>query len=203
MRTVVYLLAMLMSVSFATIVIIQPDATAGCDTTLKQQFPDTNYATAVGIVADNNPSTNQTFLLRFDLTPYSCQNVVTARLELYSYSATGSGQLHINRVLAPWNENTVTWNNAPNYQWDVTYIGTLGNMFTWTQVNMVALVQYWVSHPTFNYGMRGSIPTSGVNRTFSSSDRVNASEHPRLILEYTPGTPVEPTSLGAIRATFN
>ena len=201
MRTILIILLILTSSAFATIVVIQPGPAAGIDTTLKKQLPTMNFGDATGIDIDGSSTLTQVFLLKFNLTSYSYATINSAYLHLYAFAGSGNGNLALNRVTSPWGEMVATWNNAPSYD-SAAVTQPICPNFSWTIINITAIVQYWVDHPGQNYGLRGRAQVTNVRRAFRSSDNnYNPYQSPKLVMEYG-ATPVEPISLGDIKALF-
>lgn len=145
-----------------------------------------------------------------------------ARLELYSFYRTREWQIDISvyRVLVPWDERSVTWNEASEgVAWDspgcsglggdregmpvtVTSITPEDPTHTWYTWDITPLVQGWVDDPTGNQGL---ILIGSGNRTrydFFSSEASSTFFRPRLVVQYneiptteTPTlTPEQPTA---------
>ncbi|MCB9232465.1 MAG: DNRLRE domain-containing protein [Bacteroidia bacterium] len=98
-------------------------------------------------------------------------------------------ELEIRRVLAPWNEQTITAVNAPgvttgtapqDYVQDPNQDGPYADH----SFDLTQMVNYWLTNPNDNYGMRFNLvdETNYSGRIWSSSDAANPALRPRLTL---------------------
>ncbi len=141
-------------------------------------------------------------LIEFDLTAVpTSATVQSATLTLYNNPTSSNGFLngqhshfsgsnasYLLRITAPWNENTVTWNNQPS----TTFINavTLPQDVTPHEdyaIDVTAMVQDMVTNPSSNYGFMLQLITEQYYRCllFASSDHANAALHPKLEICYT------------------
>lgn len=187
---------------------IQPDATAGLDTHLKQGDPSTNYATGqtfnIGCISSCSSDKGRA-VIQFDLSSIpSAAGVVSAILSIYHSSNAGSpisADVYARRVTAQWDESQATWNNRlTGTAWgsaggDATStdqawvnVPTTQNVFRdWT---VTAIVQSWVSGTNPNYGFHisGQESNTTARKDFNSSDHSVAGERPKLVITYTQPT---------------
>jgi len=55
-------------------------------------------------------------------------------------------------ITAPWNESSVTWNNANYLGGDITQVGDVNSVLGWKSVNVTEIVRTWHSGARPNYG---------------------------------------------------
>jgi len=130
-------------------------------------------------------------LLHFDLQhiPVNAE-ILQAELYLYhhpGHSHSGSNAGQINRIITPWDEQSVTWNNQPFISTvNETYIPTTLSSTENIQVNVTALVQDMVNFPGSGHGFRIQQvnETSHRGMVFASSDHPDPNLHPKLVITY-------------------
>ena len=100
--------------------------------------PSNNYGTATTLQVDDSPIKH--FLLKFDVTGINSQTVTNAKLCLYNVDGASAGGDFYHVSDDSWQEETVTWNNAPAA--DTTLLGSLGQVSanTWYEVNLTSLI---------------------------------------------------------------
>lgn len=87
---------------------------------------------------DDNPIKH--FLLKFDVTGVNGQSVANAKIRLYNTDAASAGGKFYHVADDSWQEETVTWNNAPAA--DTNLLAQLGSVSvnTWYEVDVTSLV---------------------------------------------------------------
>ena len=87
---------------------------------------------------DNSPVKH--FLLKFDVTGINSQTVTNAKLCLYNKDGATAGGKFYRVVDNTWQEETVTWNNAPAAETNL--LAQLGSVSvnTWYEVDVTSLV---------------------------------------------------------------
>jgi len=125
-------------------------------------------------------------LVHFDLpaVPARCQ-LTGATLRLYDANPTGGRTIRVARLAGSWNENSVTWNNAP---------GTTGAEVTstspgsagWQSWNVLSQTQAMYSGS--NHGFRVFEPAGLLNllyqQTYQSREGTPDSQDPQLQLTF-------------------
>ncbi len=88
-----------------TVVVLQPDAANGTDTTLMSLTPSWNFGNNASLVVgpDNATGDVARSLLSFDLSGFP-SNAVILNATLSLYAAQGGGDVQARRVLSPWTE---------------------------------------------------------------------------------------------------
>jgi len=189
--------------------VLQPDATAGKDTTIRDDAPTNNLGSAITVQL-YYPDVSVRFLMQFDLTGIPSSATVTdATLELNNYyrSAAAQHTMTLYRVLRDWDEGAQNnaegdccWNNAKTgVAWATAGCGnTISDResdalasHAWTTTGVISVslspskVQEWIAGSLPNYGFLAVITSGG--RYFYSSDHPTASYRPKLTVTYTEG----------------
>ena len=108
------------------------------DAHIQSANPTNNYGSATELQVDQSPVKH--FLLKFDVSGVNGQTITNARLRLYNVDAAGMGGKFYHVADDTWQEETVTWNNAPVA--DTTLLAQLGavSLNTWYEVDVTSLV---------------------------------------------------------------
>ncbi|MGB3075454.1 MAG: DNRLRE domain-containing protein [Chitinophagales bacterium] len=177
---------------------IQPDS-EGKDAKVFSLSPGTNFGNDLDFIAAAWTFSSNDGILRsyldFDLSvlPPNAE-VVTAALSLYYNDETSSaGQAGTNnallqRVLEPWTEQSITWNNQPS----ATHLNELelpistSSNQDYIDINVTNLVRDMVNLPAQSYGfmLKQSDEVALRSMKFSSSDVADHSKHPKLDICY-------------------
>jgi hypothetical protein len=196
-------------------VTFKPDATIGQDATIwsldGNQNDNTSPALHLAAWTWNGIFGINHSFLKFDelSTIPACATIISAELKLYGtpagaapaqgnscysgspYSSYCPNRGFIQQVTSYWDAQTVTWNTQPT----ITTVNQIiipastsqwGEDFTDNSVNLVAMVQDWVSNSTANFGIMLRMETEARYRSlfFVSSDYSNDSLHPELTVTY-------------------
>ena len=188
---------------FALTTILQPGQTDGKDTAISMQNPDNNY---------NNESTmwmiNKTWrstVLRFGLFQFNLPSelsgatITNATFNFYvNFASFGapSNNVTANNILSAWDETSVNWNTAPDYETtsigSVTLIDKTYSMYQpyWAHMDITDAVQNWADGTWINNGfLLKPADSANENVEILTSDNPDASLHPKLTVEYTPSVP--------------
>ncbi len=164
-------------------------------------YPDNNYGNEDSIYAGYyNGCINA--LLEFDLSSYAGATINSANLRLYVYDSVGAfptDQIMITRNDADWDEGSATWNNKPGFA-EFTNITAPGT-YDWWETDVTNWVQDIIDGTDPNYGFQILKDDAGANATFTMRSKEYSSNHPELVLDYTPSV-IESASLGEIKAAF-
>jgi hypothetical protein len=159
------------------------------DTFIFGNQPDTNYGDYPYIVEGFQSDTLNpaiVALVRFDLSAIpNGATINTATFGAYLEAAGGweSVTVGLAPVTSPWEEMTVTWNNAPTFgaEYATQTIGSaLDTWYTW---DVTSLVQEWHSGLATNYGFALYSGPPSHSRRFSAREGV---QPPYLVVDYTP-----------------
>lgn len=183
----------------------QPGSASGKDADLNSYNPNNNYGTTVAInvltwTINGTPISSRSYL-QFDLSSIPPgSNIYSATLSLYFDSSSTSGnhtqygdnKFYIQRVTAPWNESTVTWNNKPaTTTINQTLVPASTSLYQdFVNMDVAALVKPMVDTPSLNYGFMLRLVTESQYRAllFCSSDYSNPVRRPKLIVKYSGAT---------------
>ena len=141
------------------------------DASIVSGSPATNYGTATTLLVDTSPL--QHFLLKFNVTGVSGRQVTNAKLRLYAVDNSSQGGGFYRVADNSWQEETVTWNNAPAA--DATPVASLGSISSgnWYEVNITSLIV-----GDGSYSLR-IISTSSDGADYSSKEGSNP---PQLVI---------------------
>lgn len=100
---------------------------------------------------------------------------------------SGNNNFIVQRIIEPWDENTVIWTNQPGStaQNQVAVPGTSSESQDYV-IDITTLVQDYVNNPSSSYGFLFKLATEQQYRSliFASSDHSNAALRPRLVVNY-------------------
>jgi hypothetical protein len=170
--------------------------------------PDTNYGHSQDLWMGKGTYWDLGYarsLVQFDLSslPGDPNLITSAVFSAYQYAtapAAGGRAVDVKRITSTWDEDTVTWNNPPNYDdttvWASAAVGDCF-LYDWVNWDVTALVKNQVSGGSTNLGwllkMYWEIP-AGASRLgyFRSTDyTADPILRPKLVVDYIP----EPASL--------
>lgn len=154
-------LALLVSPLAAQLVTLQPIA----DATTTANQPTVNFGSAPELdfgKAFTYTPTFQTWLTRghvqFDLGSLTGLGLVPTRATFFWYqrqaNAAGCLDVSLHQIMAPWSENTITWQNQPAYDAAEISRTCVGDSFAlgWKEFDATPLVQAWLAGTTPNFG---------------------------------------------------
>ena len=172
----------------------------------------TNFGTSSILKADewtnSGYRTNSKSLFQFDLSQYPSEvNVKSAYLSLYSNTpqptddykhmsgiSTGNTSIYksnaciIERVVEPWDENSVTYNSSPQtISNNAVYlpVSTSYNQ-NYLDIDVTKMVSDLIKYPASDNGFMLSLANEEkyARMSFASSNHSNTQIHPHLILDY-------------------
>ncbi len=179
--------------------VLQPGPSAGIDALIRTDSANINYGTSADFPANTWTAQGVFFIERslifFDLTVIPVNStVISAELSFSTNQNSGNYQLdagqnasYLLRVLNPWNQMTVTWNNQPAFSMTSPVI--LPQSTSDTQhyyVDVTTHVADMVANPSTNYGWMFKLQTEALYRCldFASSNNPVASWRPKLTVVY-------------------
>lgn len=141
-------------------------------------------------------------LIEFDLSSIPIGSVIdSARLSLYSYHSSGLGthstrsgsnESVISRIISPWEEISVTWDNQPTYTThnQVFLPESSDSIQDYLNIDVTNLIQDIVSEPNNNFGFLLKLVNEQHYRAmvFAASGHSNSNLHPRLEVTFTEAT---------------
>lgn len=183
-------------------VVVQPNGENGKDALIYSYDPDKNYEAHPQINGfawtNNGDIATARSLVEFDLSniPQNAE-VEGVYLSLYHHIAsnnTGHSQLSgsneglLQKVTEAWEEDTVTWNNQPEISEinQVTLSASTSDTQNYLDIDVTGLFISEDGEWLTNYGMMLSQVTEEHFRslTFASSDIVDSSKHPKLVVKF-------------------
>lgn len=178
---------------------LQPDGENGKDAYLRMLSPGTNYGTHPDFSAHAATNGGQFNVIRgvidFDLSSIPVGATVnSAELSLFAYNSPANGQHSgqndavLERIITPWNENTVTWGNQPS----TTALNAVQLPMNtvplqhYPNIDVTAMVQDMVDDPVNSHGILFKLQTEQIYRRmlFASSDNADSTLHPKLSVCY-------------------
>lgn len=153
------------------------------DSWIRQSTPSSNYGTGTTLKVDSKPNANARALVRYPLpaVPTGCK-VSSAKLRLYTATATSGRTLRATPLAAAWTETAVTWNNRPSTTGTTAYTTSGAGWRHWTLTSQVNAM-----YTGGNYGLLirdNSESGSGYLQQFNS--RENTTNPPELIVTFAP-----------------
>ena len=108
--------------------------TPTADAYVESDLANSNFGSATTVLVDNNPVKET--LLKFTVSGVGARTVTNAKLRVYCTDASKKGGDFRRVADTAWNEQTVTWANAPAA--DQTAFGSLGSVSvgSWYEVNV-------------------------------------------------------------------
>lgn len=165
--------------------------------------PTGNYGSDAELIVQ--PGDVYYSLVKFDLSSLAASTISAATLKLNVGGASGSGgNATVQRVTSNWAEGTVTWATGPTVDgvtWATSAIGAAGS---WTEFNVLTLVQAWVAGTYTNHGfyMLGDLASGAGFRSWYSKEgltspvlAVTYNAWPTTTLTYPTGTSGSPTGV--------
>lgn len=180
---------------------LQPDASAGKDAVFSKIVPENNYAeledihlyayTQEGVLNVNRVAID----FDFSSLPNGSQ-IDSACLSLYFNDVSRYGDTHlgatdfvIERIVTPWEETTITWQNQPLSTLDnqVNIEGAVLPNQDFVNMDVTAIIEDYIEDPLNSHGfllrLKSEIPYKQL--LFASSDHPNSNVWPKLDIYYT------------------
>jgi len=186
-------------------IVLQPDKANGKDASIRGYWPDRNFHDGIKFYVytwthSGNRGPGRA-LIDFDLTQIPSNAMITnASLSLYSSGGTdldladhstrsGSNASYIERITAPWEESTVTWDTQPTTTTTnrVSLPATTSVDQDFLNMDVTQLVGDMVADSSNNHGfmMRLQTEVEYRNLSFYTSDYTDALKRPKLEITYT------------------
>jgi len=190
---------------------LQPGASGGVDSYIRESYPNTNYGTSVSMYVAHGATNGErrNSLIKFDYSSIpKGSRIDEMEMTLYVDGAT-SNRARAYRVLVPWTEGGVTWNsrdgtnswnsagcNGAGTDRDTSYFQSKdipsggSGFYTWVFSNGgQAMMQ---AHFENNQGILLTDDYNGTGSgriiTFATSDEASSSTRPKMVVDYTPPT---------------
>jgi len=201
MKYLYFLLYLLWSTTFYSqgTIVLQPDAAAGKDARIFNLDALANYGSDPDFIAsilnyNGEPGTTRS-IIQFDLSGVpEGFDIVDARLSLwYNHESSTPGQLGDNaavlrRLIQPWEENTVMWNQQPQYTTENEALipASANSSQDHLFIDVTGLVRDMMSNPNTSFGFMFMLQDEQGEKAmkFYSSDGPVADKHPMLQITY-------------------
>lgn len=181
-------------------VILAPEA----DTHIASERPTQNFGSSALFLGYN--LTGDTFgaeriFLRFDVAEAVSDTVTINEAVLRLYLTFSSPiddapmPTRLQRVDAPWAENTLTWATEP--EWGPAYVTeVVGTVEGWYEWEITELVREWVNgtHPNYGVELIGDETIQQRERAFYARETATAF-YPQLVIDYTDVVDADPPDI--------
>ncbi len=186
----------------AQFITLRPGPALGKDAYLRSLSPNQNLGQAIDFLAHAWTNSGQDVFVRglieFDLDTIPTNAIIdSAFLSLYSFNSpanghhettSGSNESFLRRVLQPWEEDVVTWNNQPatTIQNEVLLDSTISPIQHFENIDVSELIKDMIANPQQGHGFLFQLKTEQKFRRmlFSSSDNPDSTLHPKLEVYY-------------------
>lgn len=150
--------------------------------------PNSNFSYYPFMYVGTAPSFGQTIgLMQFTLPWLPVSEVDSAVLTLYVYGKTGTAPstVVVNRVTAPYNTNTVTYNNQPTFVPTANQVViTQANVNTTVDIDITSIVNDWLSGSE-NNGIAFTNTDGTTSVQFATTNLPYQHLYPKLVITYT------------------
>jgi len=159
------------------------------DAYIAEYYPNMNFGNVPYLYTNNYQSTNDEYqsLIKFDLCSLTCNqippnseiNPVRLYLKIYRNEIPCTTRLYAYRIIQPWSETEVTWNNRPmiDNSAPVGYVDIDAGFFGWVEIELdYNVVMSWYNGYYQNYGLllKCDVPENSLigfySREFSNPD---------------------------------
>ena len=145
------------------------------DTYVAEQAPTTNYAATDEMYVSSTAGRRERILIAISPAGLTRSGMLErAVLHIYMASSTGTGEpLMVQRVTAPWDPTTATWESVLGGQFDVAAATSIDTENAgWKVLDITPLMREWLEGSSKNYGVILTAPASGgdISATFYGSN---------------------------------
>jgi hypothetical protein len=197
--------------AFAAIEVLQPGPDECCDSFVVEDVPDQNWG-SFGAMMFGCTSSWDTWLalLRFDeLEDPRFDDIILQEASLWLMPVEGGGSgsppldCFVRKITEDWDQDTVTWNNKPQYDMYPTCDFTFTTETDWITIDVFEIVDDWITDGQPHQGFCvGPAENHFCTVYVCSGEYYNPGYHyyrPALRLTYSP-TAVSETTWGEIKA---
>jgi len=183
--------------------VLWPGPDEGQDSFVAESVPDWNFGDWDEIDVYYNTVLGY---LRFEgLDDLQGGTIESAYLEICQHNGGPAG-VRFYRVLEPWDENTITWNNQPSHsitEYIYYYFPDESSTIQyWYLINVTSFVEKWFSGEWENFGWCLEQQYT-IIQDFGASEMTIEAKRPCLYLYgFNPPYIVEPTSIGKLKAIY-
>lgn len=163
-------------------------------------YPNYEYGNTSACFVGRYLSSGLRCYIGFDITNFYGATINLAVLDVYVYAHEGTwpnNEIMIGRVTESWDEDTINWNNQPNWT-DETGAGTSTD--GWWDIGITNYMQGWVDSSYYNYGLVLFSNTAYEN-SLGYYSRENGYLIPQMELDYEYNS-IKSASIGEIKAAF-
>lgn len=185
-------------------VVLRPDGTTGKDAFVWDYQPNISYGTFAefsiyGWTYTGTPTIRRAYI-DFDWSVIPANATIqSATLTLYNDSLSqstsgqhqqlsGSNEMYMERIITPWNELTVTWNNQPSVTTanQISIPASTGPYVDY-DIDVTTLVQDIIDNPGAGYGFALRLQNENYYRSviFAGSNHSDSTIRPKLEITYT------------------
>lgn len=190
-----------------TTIVLQPNETSSKDAVVWNINPTTNYGNHPDFIATAWTNGGSLSIIRglidFDLASIpENATILNATLSLYYHSSTsnighsqmnGSNACWLRRVISPWDEAMVTWNNQPSTttQNQINIPESLNDTINYPNIDVTLLIKDIYNNPSTSHGLMLLLQTEYFYRSllFASSGETDVNKRPKLTITYLPKNP--------------
>jgi hypothetical protein len=145
------------------------------DTYIAEEAPNTNYAVAGEMYVSNTTGRRERMLIAISPAGLIRSGTLErAVLHIYMASSVGTGEpATVNRVTAPWDPTTATWESVLGGRFDAAAATSIDTKSAgWKVVDITPLMREWLEGSSKNYGVILTAPAAGgdINATFYGSN---------------------------------
>ena len=184
-------------------IILKPNTEESKDARVWEIYPDSNFANHYSVLAvawthNGIPGITRNYI-DFDFSQIPQNTFITyAELVLFNDSTSlatngehsqlsGSNEMLVQRIVDPWSEQEITWNNVPDFSTqNQILVPSSSSPHQNYHINVTDLVLDMLEDPTNSFGFRLQLQTEEYYRSlvFASSDHIDSTLHPELKICY-------------------
>lgn len=161
------------------------------DTYSRSYRPDNIYGSSICMKVNPYPYDINRAYLKFDLSGIpSNSEIISATFRYYYYyhiSNPGPRTHDFHKIIANWNEDTLTWNNQPSYDPTIVSSYLFPSSFGWIEAELTDYVQDKINGET-DYGFLIKDRNEGGYNNNNNQPRMYSKEYgsysPELVIEY-------------------
>lgn len=206
-RTVTVLTLFLLSSAWAGTVVFQPDDTLANDSYINSSYAGGNWGdNDYMYVGYNNGGILRSFIQFVELASYigGDYDVTSATLALFCFRQAETPVVNVDPCESAFAESSLTWSNQPDIVPGYTATFTFPEGEAYAYADVTDMVAGWVSGDLPHYGFSLRLESEYVDSlgAISSGEYEFGQRRPKLTMEYTGGSAVQPESLGLIKAGY-
>ena len=160
------------------------------DTYISRLYPGTNFSAKKHLIAGSGcyEKSVYTSLLKFDIPGIPAGGeLINAVLRLFvsEIDSTGNLPIKVNRILASFNPDTVTWNTAPAYTPTSSEFNVnCHNIGQFVEADVSELVRSWINKSYHNNGIALTGKANREGLVVFLSSNCTEEKRPQLIITY-------------------